>query len=176
MWNEEIRQQVEELRKVYENIGVKFLTISALTGDNIDLFRKAIGGQISLIAGHSGVGKSTILNLLSDEINQSTAEVSTYANKGTHTTTFAEMFELDKETFIIDTPGIKELGLMDIYDEEISHFFPEMRAYFGKCKFYNCTHLHEPGCAVIQAVEDGKISGSRFYSYLSMMEEEDTHR
>jgi len=86
------------------------------------------------------------------------------------------MFEIDKDTFVIDTPGIKELGLMDIYDEEINHFFPEMRAYFGKCKFHNCTHTHEPGCAVMDAVENGEISISRFESYLSMMEGIDSHR
>jgi len=176
LWDREITDQVEVLRPVYEKIGVKFLCISAETGENLSKFKQLIGGRLSLIAGHSGVGKSTILNRLSPEINQKTGEVSTFANKGIHTTTFAEMFDLGNGTRIIDTPGIKELGLMDIYDEEISHFFPEMREYFGQCKFYNCTHLHEPGCAVIRAVEAGKIAPSRFYSYLSMMEEEDTHR
>jgi ribosome biogenesis GTPase len=109
-------------------------------------------------------------------VAQKTSEVSTFANKGTHTTTFAEMFEISPQTFVIDTPGIKELGLMDIYEEEISHFFPEMRDMFGECRFHNCTHTHEPGCAVVAAVEKGEIALSRYESYLSMVYEEETHR
>ncbi len=178
MWNDdkEILAYVGELKEIYTNIGVDFMTMSAKTGDNLDLFRDKLKKKISLIAGHSGVGKSTILNKLSPHINQKVAEVSTFANKGTHTTTFAEMFELEKDTYVIDTPGIKELGLIDIYDEEISHFFPEMRAFLGKCKFNNCTHIHEPGCAVIEAVKNGEISITRYESYLSMVAGFDSHR
>ena len=152
------------------------MIMSAETGENLDLFKEKLKGKVSLIAGHSGVGKSTILNLLAAEIQQKTAQVSSFANKGTHTTTFAEMFEIEEDTYVIDTPGIKELGLMDIYDEEINHFFPEMRAFFNQCKFHNCTHTHEPGCAVIDAVENGEMSISRYESYLSMMEGVDSHR
>ncbi len=176
MWGEDEKKQAEELEEIYTRIKVNFLTISAKTGANFDHLYEKLSGNISLIAGHSGVGKSTILNLLSPKINQKTSEVSAFANKGTHTTTFAEMFEIGKDTYVIDTPGIKELGLMDIYDEEISHFFPEMRELFGECKFYNCTHTHEPGCAVIDAVENGEIFLSRYQSYLSMMEGIDSHR
>ena len=176
MWTEEAWDFSAFLNKIYREINVDYLTMSAKTGENIDLFMKKLKGKVSLIAGHSGVGKSTILNLLSPRINQKTSEVSTFANKGTHTTTFAEMFEIEKDTYVIDTPGIKELGLMDIYDEEINHFFPEMRELFGKCKFHNCTHTHEPNCAVIEAVENGEISISRYESYLSMMEGIDSHR
>lgn len=176
MWGEREVAYVRELELLYKKINVDFIAVSAKNGENIEIFKKKLYENISLVAGHSGVGKSTILNLLSPEINQTTAEVSTFANKGTHTTTFAEMFEIDKQTFVIDTPGIKELGLMDIYNEEISHFFPEMRNLFGKCKFHNCTHTHEPKCAVIDAVENGEISISRFESYLSMMEGFDSHR
>ncbi len=176
MWGETEINYAKELELLYKKINVDFIVVSAKTGENIEIFKKKLFGNISLVAGHSGVGKSTILNLLSPEINQVTAEVSTFANKGTHTTTFAEMFEIGKQTFVIDTPGIKELGLMDIYNEEISHFFPEMRDLFGKCKFHNCTHTHEPKCAVIDAVENGEISISRFESYLSMMEGFDSHR
>lgn len=176
MWTKEAFEFAEYLESIYRKVNVDFMTMSATTGEHLDVFMDMVKGKISLMAGHSGVGKSTILNKLSPNINQKTAEVSTFANKGTHTTTFAEMFEIEKETFIIDTPGIKELGLMDIYDEEINHFFPEMRAYFGKCKFHNCTHTHEPGCAVVDAVENGDISISRYESYLSMMEGLDTHR
>jgi len=176
MWGKEEMQYADELQELYKKINVDFITMSAVTGYHLNLFKEKLFGSISLIAGHSGVGKSTILNLLSTEINQKTSEVSTFANKGTHTTTFAEMFEIEENTYVIDTPGIKELGLMDIYNEEISHFFPEMRDLFGKCKFHNCTHTHEPNCAVIKAVENGEIAMSRYESYLSMMEGFDSHR
>lgn len=176
MWGDNELEYAGELEKIYARINVDYLELSALNGNNIDTFRQKLKGKKSLIAGHSGVGKSTILNLLSSKINQKTSEVSTFANKGIHTTTFAEMFEIDKDTYVIDTPGIKELGLMDIYNKEISHFFPEMRDLFGKCKFHNCTHTHEPNCAVMDAVENGAISISRFESYLSMMEGVDSHR
>ena len=176
MWTKEAWEFADFLHGIYSEINVDFMTMSAKTEDNVDLFKEKLTGKTSLIAGHSGVGKSTILNLLSPNIDQKTSEVSTFANKGTHTTTFAEMFEIEKNTYVIDTPGIKELGLMDIYDEEINHFFPEMRDLFGKCKFYNCTHTHEPNCAVIEAVENGNISISRYESYLSMMEGIDSHR
>ena len=176
MWTEAAYNFADELREIYNKIHVDFMVMSAQGGENLELFREKLRGKLSLIAGHSGVGKSTILNVLTPNINQKTSHVSTFANKGTHTTTFAEMFEIEPNTFVIDTPGIKELGLMDIYDEEINHFFPEMRALFNKCKFHNCTHTHEPGCAVIAAVENGEISISRYESYLSMMEGMDSHR
>ena len=176
MWTKEAFRFAEYLRNIYNKIQVDFMTMSAETGENLDLFEEKVKGKVSLMAGHSGVGKSTILNLLAADIQQKTARVSSFANKGTHTTTFAEMFEIEKDTYVIDTPGIKELGLMDIYDEEINHFFPEMRAFFNQCKFHNCTHTHEPGCAVIDAVENGEISISRYESYLSMMEGVDSHR
>lgn len=176
MWTPEAYKFADELREIYNKIHVDFMVMSAVSGENVELFREKLRGKISLIAGHSGVGKSTILNLLTPGINQKTSIVSKFANKGTNTTTFAEMFEIEPGTFVIDTPGIKELGLMDIYDEEINHFFPEMRALFGQCKFHNCTHTHEPGCAVIAAVENGEISISRYESYLSMMEGTDSHR
>ena len=132
--------------------------------------------KITLFAGHSGTGKSTLMNTLHADINQEVGEVSTFANKGIHTTTFAEMFELENGTMVIDTPGIKELGLIDIGDHELSDYFPEMRALLGKCKFNNCSHTHEPNCAVIDAVENGYIAYSRYKSYLSMLENVDTRR
>lgn len=176
MWGDKENVYANELEYLYNKVNVDFITMSATSGYHLDLFKEKLLGKVSLIAGHSGVGKSTILNRLSPKINQKTAEVSTFANKGIHTTTFAEMFEISNNTYVIDTPGIKELGLMDIYNEEISHFFPEMRALFGKCKFHNCTHTHEPNCAVMDAVENGEIAMSRFESYLSMMEGFDSHR
>jgi ribosome biogenesis GTPase / thiamine phosphate phosphatase len=175
-WEAEDRALITELREVYQIAGVRFLEISARQGQGMEELRKELKSKISLLAGHSGVGKSTILNTLSPDIRQKTAEVSAFADKGVHSTTFAEMFELEPDTFLIDTPGIKELGLIDFYDEEIHHYFPEIRAYFGRCKYYNCTHTHEPGCAVIAAVEEGRIAASRYQSYLSIVFEEDNRR
>lgn len=175
--NQRSLEYLDELRNIYTHIGVKFLQISAETGDNLENLKALLAGKKSLFAGHSGVGKSTILNKLApDKITQTIGEVSKFANKGTHTTTFAEMFEVEKDTFVIDTPGIKELGLIDIEEGEISHFFPEMRSKFGECKFYNCTHTHEPGCAIADAVEHGEIAESRYLSYLSILEGEDSYR
>jgi ribosome biogenesis GTPase len=176
MWNDVVLEAIDELRDIYTGIGVQFLTMSALNGDNLEAFRTMLHNKRSLIAGHSGVGKSTILNALHPSIDQKVGEVSSFANKGVHTTTFAEMFQLEGGIEVIDTPGIKELGLIDIYDEEVSHFFPEMRALFGQCRFYNCTHVHEPGCAVREAVEEGTIAITRYESYLSIVEEEESHR
>jgi ribosome biogenesis GTPase / thiamine phosphate phosphatase len=165
-----------ELKEAYEKIGYPCILISAELEENLGDFKNMLQGKKSLLSGHSGVGKSTILNKIVPGLNLKTAEVSDFAEKGVHTTTFAEMFQIGKDTFVVDTPGIKELGLIDIDKEEISHFFPEMRALFGHCKFYNCTHTHEPGCAVVKAVETGKIAISRYESYLSMLEDEDNRR
>lgn len=169
-------QQFEDLQKIYEPLGYPCQLISAKEENGMDEFRKSLQSKKTLISGHSGVGKSTILNKLYPSLQLRTSEVSTFADKGVHTTTFAEMFQLDSDSFVIDTPGIKELGLIDIEQEEVSHFFPEMRALLGECKFHNCQHLHEPGCAVIAAVDANEISVSRYYSYLSMIEDEDNRR
>lgn len=161
---------------LYERIGYPCLGISAMNPDDVQQLGKRLGGKVSLFSGHSGVGKSTILNQVHPDIQQKTSEVSTFANKGVHTTTYAEMFSIDDETLVIDTPGIKELGLMDINEGELRDYFPEMRALIGECKFYNCTHVHEPGCAIRDAVEADEISESRYYNYLSMLQDEDSHR
>lgn len=174
--NEEMRGVLQELSDIYDQIGYKTLLVSALSEEGVKDFEDLLQGKTSLLSGHSGVGKSTLINKIAPYINQKTAEVSTFANKGVHTTTFAEMFEVEKDTFIIDTPGIKELGLLEVYDEELSHYFPEMRELFGKCKYYNCTHTHEPGCAIIDAFSKGKIAPSRYESYLSMLQDEDNRR
>lgn len=166
----------QELMELYEQVGYTCLAITAFEEKDVQKVREIISSKTSLFSGHSGVGKSTLLNRLDVNINQKTAEVSTFANKGVHTTTYAEMFMLSENTFVIDTPGIKELGLIDINEGELSHYFPEMRALLGACKFYNCTHTHEPGCAVREAVDHGEIAGSRYYNYLSMLENEDNRR
>ena len=174
--DEEQKDFQQELMDLYEQIGYPCKAITAFEKEDIEQVKKIVHKKTSLFSGHSGVGKSTLLNQLTPAIDQKTAEVSTFANKGVHTTTYAEMFNTDEDTFVIDTPGIKELGLMDINEGELSHYFPEMRALLGECKFYNCTHTHEPGCAVRAAVDAGAIAGSRYYNYLSMLEDEDTHR
>ncbi len=169
-------EQVNEVMKMYENIGYSSYLISALDKKSIEQFSALIKGKTSLISGHSGVGKSTLLNNIIPEINQKTMEISHFAKKGVHTTTFAEMFAVDEDTFLIDTPGIKELGLVEIGNEELYHYFPEMRTLMGQCKFHNCTHTHEPKCAVLEAVEAENISLSRYYSYMSMLEGDDNRR
>jgi len=170
------KELVEEIKAVYGDIGVKTYAISVKTGKGLEVLDKLLKNKITLFAGHSGTGKSTLMNSLHPEINQEVGEISAFANKGIHTTTFAEMFELEKGTLVIDTPGINELGLIDIGDHELSDYFPEMRALLGKCKFNNCSHTHEPKCAIIDAVENGEISFSRYKSYLSMLENVDTRR
>ncbi len=174
--NEKGYEAIIELMAMYEEIGYPSRLISAHEKEDVEELLPDFNNKINLIIGHSGVGKSTLLNQLIPDLSQKTTEISSFANKGVHTTTFAEMFPLDDNSFIIDTPGIKELGLSEIYDEELSHYFPEMRALFGECKFHNCTHTHEPKCAVIEAAHQGEIAESRFLSYLSMFKEEETHR
>jgi ribosome biogenesis GTPase len=174
--DEESSALQDQLMAVYEKIGVTCLKISALT-DDVNKVHALLANKTSLIAGHSGVGKSTLLNKLSPDIQQSTGELSDFSDKGTHTTTFAEMFRLDKHTFVIDTPGIKEWGLVNISPEELSDHFPEMRALRSECKFgYRCLHANEPKCAVKEAVEKGEIAVSRYVNYLSMLSGEDNRK
>jgi len=161
---------------LYERVGYRCVSLSALDANSVKQFKAHLDGKVSLFSGHSGVGKSTLLNEVDPTIDQKTSAVSTFANKGVHTTTYAEMFQIGENSFVIDTPGIKELGLMDINEGELRDYFPEMRALLGECRFYDCTHTHEPGCAVRKAVEAGEISDSRYYNYLSMLEDEDSHR
>ena len=167
--NEEMKEFQAELMQLYERLGYKCIVVTALEPESLHVFANLLKGKVSLLAGHSGVGKSTLVNAIAPGLDIKTQNVSTFANKGVHTTTFAEMFELEKDTFIIDSPGIKELGLADMKPEEISHYFPEMRELLNKCRFNNCQHINEPGCVVKDAVEDGKIAFSRYESYLSMV-------
>lgn len=166
------QDQLEELLPMlnrYESFGVATQVISAGFDSEISSIEKVLEGKTTLVAGHSGVGKSTLLNRLSPEIGQATGIISAFSDKGTHTTTFAEMFQLNETTFIIDTPGIKEWGLVDMEPQEISDYFPEMRDLRLNCKFgARCLHINEPKCAIIEAVEKNQIALSRYESYLSM--------
>ncbi|WP_214073265.1 ribosome small subunit-dependent GTPase A [Mucilaginibacter sp. dw_454] len=163
-----------DYKSVYENIGYPCYEVSALEGTNIEQVQALLADKVTLISGHSGVGKSSMINALLPKLDLRTSEVSEWSDKGTHTTTFAEMFELPQGGFIIDTPGIRELGVIDIEKQELSHFFPEMRERMHDCKFNNCQHINEPGCAVVAALERGEIEPSRYDSYLSIYNGNDT--
>jgi ribosome biogenesis GTPase len=174
--NNQERIWVGELVKLYAGIGVTCFTISALDPDQ-HVIRVILGCKTTLVAGHSGVGKSTLLNKIAPGIKQSVGDVSAFTEKGIHTTTFTEMFQLDEKTFVIDTPGIKEWGLVDMNKQEISDYFPEMRDLRLECKFQSrCIHINEPSCAILQAVESGAIALSRYESYLSMVRGEDNRK
>jgi ribosome biogenesis GTPase / thiamine phosphate phosphatase len=172
----ESAQEVADLTQLYESIGVTCFSTSAKQND-LDEIRRVLQNKTTLIAGHSGVGKSTLLNNLSPAIKQAIGEVSTFSSKGIHTTTFAEMFPLDEHSFVIDTPGVKELGLVDMNSQELSDYFPEMRDLRLSCKFgARCIHINEPHCAILNAVENGSIAVSRYNSYVSMVLNEDNRK
>lgn len=166
----------DELKEIYEHIGYTCLDISAETGLHIEQIKSLMQDKVSLFVGHSGVGKSTLINVIEPGLDLKTKPISEAHSQGQHTTTFAEMFALTFGGYIIDTPGIRGYGLVEFSKEEISHFFPEIFALQGQCKYYNCLHVNEPKCAVIQAVEEGDIAVSRYNSYLQMMEEDETYR
>jgi ribosome biogenesis GTPase len=159
---------------IYEKIGYPCYEVSALDNTNINQVQELLKDKITLISGHSGVGKSTLVNALLPDLDLRTHEISGWSEKGMHTTTFAEMFELPQGGFIIDTPGIRELGIIDIEKQELNHFFPEMRQRMNECRFANCRHINEPGCAVLKALENGEIELSRYESYLSIYNGNDT--
>ena len=158
---------------LYTNIGYPCFKISAKKGEGIDIIKEELKGRITLFSGHSGVGKSTLINAILPEQEVKTAEISAYHNKGMHTTTFSEMFAVADGGYIIDTSGIKGFGTFDMEEEEIGHYFPEIFKFSANCKYNNCTHRHEPGCAVRQAVEQHYISESRYTSYLNMLEDKE---
>ncbi|MCE7863734.1 MAG: ribosome small subunit-dependent GTPase A [Bacteroidetes bacterium CHB5] len=168
---------LEEWKNIYQNIQVEVLLLSAAYDSHMETILNKINGKVTLVAGHSGVGKSTLLNRLLPQLQLATGAISDYSKKGTHTTTFAEMFQINETTFIIDTPGIKEWGLIDMEQQEISDYFPEMRDLRLQCKFGSrCLHLNEPRCAILNAVESGTIAASRYNSYVSMVTGEDTRK
>jgi ribosome biogenesis GTPase len=173
MLDDEGREKLNEAMQIYNPIGIKCLSISALH-DDITPVTSELQGKVTLFAGHSGVGKSTLLNRIAPHVQQKVGDVSTFTGKGTHTTTFAEMFEVGPNTRIIDTPGIREWGLVDMTQEELSDYFPEMRDRRLDCRFGpRCIHLHEPSCAIRAAVQAGEIARSRYESYVSMVTGED---
>lgn len=174
--NEADLEGLKEKMKEYEALGYQVGFISALDPSDVDRFTSSLSNKTTLISGHSGVGKSTIVNQMIPEADQQTSQVSESSDKGIHTTTFAERFKISDNAYIIDTPGIKELGLAEIEKNELSHYFPELRALLGQCKFNDCTHTHEPGCAIAGAYETGDISQTRYDSYLSMLMGDDNRR
>lgn len=171
IYDEGETEYAKALKFLYETIGYECLTVSAKTGENIDKLREIIKGKTTLLSGNSGVGKSSLINAIAPEFETKTGEISDAHNKGMHTTTFSEMFETEAGTYLIDTPGIKGFGTIDFKREEVGHYFPEIFRESSNCKFGNCTHIHEPGCAVLKAIEEHTISESRYNSYLSILDD-----
>lgn len=163
----------QEIMNLYSSIGYECYSVSALNQQDVDGIKNLLKNKTTLIAGHSGVGKSTLVNAIEPNLELRTGDISSAHLKGTHTTTFAELFSLSFGGNIIDSPGIKELGLVEMKKEEVGHYFPEIRERMAECKFNNCLHVNEPKCAIIQAVEDGEISQERYQSYLGILNGEE---
>ncbi len=173
---EEWRNRLDELKSLYESIGYPVITMSAATGEGADALRAQLAGKMSLLSGNSGVGKSSIINLLVPDAHVKVGDVSHTHHKGMHTTTFSELLDLPGSGAIIDTPGVKAFGTIDFERAEVAHYFPEIFRISDECRFNNCTHTHEPGCAVLAAVEQGTIAASRFTSYLSILDEDPNNK
>lgn len=171
LYDEEDTEYMNALIHLYSVVGYTCLKTSVLKKEGIDEVKALTTGKITLLAGHSGVGKSSLINEIEKDAGQKVGEISHYHNKGTHTTTFSEMIELENGGFIIDTPGIKGFGTIDMEVSEISHYFPEIFRFSSKCRFHNCLHINEPECAVLKAVEDNYISESRYNSYLNILQD-----
>ena len=165
----DLRAAQDEVASIYRGAGYPVLEVSALSGAGLDSLKEAIAGKTVLFSGHSGVGKSALLNAISPGLGLKVGHISDWSLKGKHTTTFAEIFPF-ADGYLIDTPGIKEFGMVDFTPQELSHFFPEMRRVLHDCRFANCTHRHEPQCAVKKAVDDGLISSERYSNYISILE------
>lgn len=173
IYNQEAQAFANEIKAIYENIGYKCIEVSAKRGDNIEQLREIMKDKTTLLSGHSGVGKSALINAIDNNLNLKTGLISSAHLKGMHTTTFAEMFPLSFGGDIIDTPGIKEFGMFDFKKEEVGLYYPEMKARLKDCQYYNCTHEHEPKCAIKEAVEKGEISIERYSNYLNIMHGEE---
>lgn len=169
-------EAIAEFHAIYESAGYNVIDISATQGIGVDVVKDILKGKTTLVSGNSGVGKSTLIGKIDPELDIRTGEISESFHKGKHTTTFSTMYPLSDGGYIIDTPGIKGFGLLEIEDKELWHYFPEMIATAGSCRFYNCTHTHEPGCAVVEAVKVGEIAYSRYESYLKILDDDDKYR
>lgn len=172
-YDEDETRYLDGLINLYTYIGYPCYKVSALNQTGIEAIRADLSNKVTLLSGNSGVGKSTLINAILPDLEVKTGEISDYHNKGMHTTTFSEMFPLPQGGWIIDTPGIKGFGTFDMEEEEVGHYFKEIFEHSANCKYGNCTHRHEPGCAVRQAVEEHLISESRYSSYLNMLEDKD---
>ena len=173
LYSEDELRYLDGLVNLYTHIGYPCYRISAANGEGVDALKEDLQGKITLFSGHSGVGKSTLINYLLPDQQLKTGEISSVHNKGMHTTTFSEMYPLGENGYIIDTPGIKGFGTFDMKDEEVGHYFKEIFEFSARCKYGNCTHRHEPGCAVREAVEHHYISQSRYNSYLNILEDKE---
>lgn len=167
--------EAEEFTAIYQDAGYDLIRLSSTTGEGIAQIRELLKGHTTLIAGNSGVGKSTLVSTIDPELDIRTGEISESHHKGKHTTTFSTMYRIE-EGYIIDTPGIKGFGLIDIDSKELCRYFPEMMRLAPDCRFYNCTHTHEPGCAVQEGVKQGIVAWSRYESYLKILDEDDKYR
>lgn len=172
IYNASEKAMVDDLAVMYENVGYQTLKTSAITGEGVETLRKKMEGKVSLFSGHSGTGKSALIRCIDPSLSVRVGEISKQHLKGKHTTTFAEMFPI-ANGYMMDTPGIKEFGLIQYSKEEIRDYFPEMRAFHNQCKFDDCTHVHEPDCAVIKALEEGKIAESRYLNYVAILLDDD---
>ena len=168
-------EAVEQFHRTYEGAGYEVIDISATEGEGVERVKTMLSGKTTLLSGNSGVGKSTLVKAIDPSIDIRTGEISDSFHKGKHTTTFSTMYRVG-DGFVIDTPGVKGFGLIDIDDKELWHYFPEMISRAGECRFFNCTHTHEPHCAVIEAVKQGEIAFSRYESYLKILDEDDKYR
>ncbi len=173
LYDDEMLERANLLAFIYKSIGYQTLVVSVKSGKNLDKLEKLLFNKTTLISGHSGVGKSTLLNTLNPELSLKVEEISSHHKSCKHTTTFSEMHTIKNGGYIIDTPGIKAFGIIDIDKNELYHFFPEIFKYSENCKYHNCTHIQEPECAVIEALDEGLISVSRYNSYLNMFFDED---
>ncbi len=176
LYRESHAELLRAFHEIYEGAGYRIMEVSAKTGEGIDALREACNGNISLFSGVSGVGKSSLIKALDPSLEPRIGEISDVHLQGKHTTTFYEMYSLSSGGFIVDTPGLRGFGLVDLEKEEIAKYFPEMLEASEGCRFAPCTHTHEPGCAVKEAVEAGEISYDRYSSYLGMIEEENKYR